>query len=245
VNGRPTLVREGANFRWRPSLSGADALEPTEVEICCVDLADPELNAPHELSAEERARAARQVSVVLNRRYTAARVALRRLLATRLGILRAADVALENAPMGKPRLIPDSVGPDLHFNLSRSADVALVALARGIAVGIDIEQSHSFFGDAGLMDRTLTREERRVVEALAPPQRLQAMGKCWVRKEAVLKAIGIGLAHPLTGFSVQGGEIVDAGSVAVQAADGLPREVFWCQLPLPAEIGFAAVACHA
>jgi 4'-phosphopantetheinyl transferase len=218
-------------------------MEPAEVEICLVDLTDPELNAPYELASDERAIAARQSTVSLARRYTASRVALRRLLAMRLGIQRAVDIALEIGPLGKPRLIPHSAAADLRFSLSRTAEFAIVAVAEGIEVGIDIEQLHPFLGDAALMEHALSASEQRAIETLPAPQRPAAMGRCWVRKEAVLKALGTGLANPLTGFAVERGDFVDAGSVLVQPSRRRPARVFWRQLSLAAQIGFAAVAC--
>ena len=52
----------------------------------------------------------------------------------------AGEVSLLEDPRGKPRLAVASVESHLEFNWSHSGDYALIALARGCALGVDIER---------------------------------------------------------------------------------------------------------
>lgn len=118
------------------------------------------------LSADERARAARFLRDGPRRRWQAGRAALRAVLGGYLGIAPAA-VELRIGHRGKPAL----AGPEasLRFNLSHSDELALIALARGREVGIDVE---------------------RIGER--PPSFYAE----WTRREALGKCFGGGLAEP-------------------------------------------------
>jgi 4'-phosphopantetheinyl transferase len=78
----------------------------------------------------------------------------------------AATIELEVAERGKPHLRDG----ELEFNLSHSAGLALVAVTSGRSVGVDVELI----------------EERRPL----------AFYEGWVRQEARLKCLGVGLGAP-------------------------------------------------
>src|SRR4051812_45198568 len=90
------------------------------------------------LSAEERRRAQRLRLRQDRRRFVVTRGQLRGVLASKLGIS-PSDVELEYGRMGKPHLSHRMPASHLRFNVSRSADVAVIALSTGQEVGVDIE----------------------------------------------------------------------------------------------------------
>lgn len=95
-------------------------------------------------------------------------------------------------------------GPDTHwqFSLSRSGPYWLCAAAPGVPVGADIECLRPV--DAtGLATAVLCAPERAHLAALAPALRGPEFLRCWTRKEAVVKAIGIGLEADLRAVDVQ------------------------------------------
>ena len=119
-------------------------LEPA-VFLWLVDLDDPALDALAPcLSAQEQARAARYRGDALQRGHRRARAALRHILAHHTG-QPPATLALAEGPLGKPVLD----GLALHFNLSHSGALALVAVA-SVPVGIDLEQRRARFDAAAL-----------------------------------------------------------------------------------------------
>jgi 4'-phosphopantetheinyl transferase len=51
-----------------------------------------------------------------------------------------------------------------------------------------------------MADTCLSEHEQAYLAALPDPGRLEAFFRCWTRKEAVVKACGVGLAAKLTGI---------------------------------------------
>jgi 4'-phosphopantetheinyl transferase len=142
------------------------------------------------LSAAELDRARRFVFERDRRRYLAAHCALRRLLGEHIASP-PHRLAFGQGPFGKPHLVDL---PDCRFNMSHSDDEALVAIGELAEVGIDLEVLRPMGDAAALADRNFTANERALLAAAAADQRDRAFLSCWVRKEAVLKAIGSGLS---------------------------------------------------
>ncbi|HWA22965.1 MAG TPA: 4'-phosphopantetheinyl transferase superfamily protein [Caulobacterales bacterium] len=157
---------------------------------------DPDPGALAVLSKPERARASRFAFPVHGARYVAARSGLRRVLATYRGVS-AADICLAEGPHGKPALADET---DLHFNLSHCEDVAFLAVTAAGEVGVDLEALRPF--DSGGVERFFSPQERKTLAATPEAERTRAFYQCWTRKEAVLKALGDGLARPLDSFDV-------------------------------------------
>ena len=146
------------------------------------------------LDSEERARAAKFFSDVERAEFVASRSMLRSLLSFYLGC-EPSGVRFGHAPGGKPHLLRHDARPDLRFNASRTCNLAMVAIAMGRDVGVDIEQITFDGGVADVMGKALTDEERASLEALPSQAEKHAeFFKLWVRKEAFLKARGDGLA---------------------------------------------------
>jgi 4'-phosphopantetheinyl transferase len=85
----------------------------------------------------------------------------------------------------------------LCFNLSHPQGVALYAIARGREVGIDIERRREDFASLAVAERFFSPDEVTMLKSLAPDLRTSAFFNCWTRKEALIKALGEGLSHPI------------------------------------------------
>lgn len=111
------------------------------------------------------------------------------------------DVALAHDTHGKPRLVGTDCGHAsgrrLEFNWSHSGDYALVALSRGLALGVDIERLGKNIRAIEIARRFFDPAEADVIASLAPPARDHAFIGLWCAKEAVLKAVGEGLSFGL------------------------------------------------
>lgn len=154
------------------------------------------------LAADERERADRFAFPDLRRRYVVGRGALRSILARYTGVP-AAELRFRYGPRGKPALDEPPRPDGLRFNVSNSHDLALVAVARGRELGVDLEWTGRAISDAGgIAERFFSPTERASLQSLPEPLRLAAFYTCWTRKEAYVKARGDGLALPLDAFDV-------------------------------------------
>ena len=147
------------------------------------------------LNEAERARSGRFMTVLLRRRFTAARARLRSLLGTHLGRDPRSLVLVENE-FGKPRLVDR---PDIHFSLSHSQDRALLAVSEGLEIGADLEGVRCV-DHLGLARRYFHPNEVAAIERDADSR--AAFFQIWTLKEAVVKALGTGLSLPLDEFEV-------------------------------------------
>ena len=145
------------------------------------------------LSPRERLRASRVLDAGRRERYVRGRAALRALLGAALGV-RAAAVELSEGDAGKPRLACEA---GLSFNVSHSGSLALIGLTRIGAIGVDIQTARAPRTARGLARRCFHRVEARTLCSLPPPLQADAFLRCWTVKEAVVKALGVGLAERL------------------------------------------------
>jgi len=152
------------------------------------------------LSSDELERAARFRLELHRRRFLVARGVLRTLLAGYVG--RAAEaLSFRYAEQGKPYLPPEVSG-GLHFNLSHSGQVLMLAIGWGREVGVDVEHTEREVGWQRVARRFFAPVEYAALEALPPPLRRTGFFNCWTRKEAYLKARGRGLSVGLSSFAV-------------------------------------------
>jgi 4'-phosphopantetheinyl transferase len=110
------------------------------------------------------------------------------LLASRTGIS-AAALSIAADPNGKPHLVDHPCA----FNLSHSGDVVLIGTADDGEVGVDVEVLRPTLDLDVVVRSHFSAGERWTIESLAPGARDLAFLVGWTRKEACLKAVGVGL----------------------------------------------------
>jgi 4'-phosphopantetheinyl transferase len=153
------------------------------------------------LSRDERDRAEKFRFVRDQQHYVVARATLRRLLAERLHIAPEA-VQLIETEYGKPKLAPAHSGAGIEFNVSHSGELALYAFASGRAIGVDVETIREVPDAGELAERFFSPAEAALLGSFPHEQRSLAFLACWTRKEAFIKALGLGLSCPLDAFDV-------------------------------------------
>lgn len=146
------------------------------------------------LTPDEHARAARFFHPADADRFVLARATLRTALAARLGTAPSA-VPLQHDDSGRPQI---AGGP--HVSVSHSGDVVLVALASA-AVGVDVEHVDARHAREPLATFFSTADVA-ALERLPPDLRERAFFHAWTSREAIGKAIGLGLALPREAFDV-------------------------------------------
>jgi len=153
------------------------------------------------LSSDEIARAGRFHFEKDRIFFTQYRSALRALLAGYLAIP-ATEIRFEYLANGKPRLRAEQNPHALQFNVSHSANMAVIAVGSEHRLGVDIEKIRADVDTASLAERFFSLRERAGLQALPDHLRVAGFFACWTRKEAFLKATGDGLSFPLADFSV-------------------------------------------
>jgi 4'-phosphopantetheinyl transferase len=151
-------------------------LNPGEVHVWRVRLNRGNVSPP---TAEGAAPAARLATPALRRRYLGAHAALRAIL----GRVTAAELRFALHEKGKPYL---PLAPEIRFNLSRSREMAVVAVARGLEIGVDIERVRKLPEYAAIAQRYFPA-------GYTTPSGVRDFFRHWTRFEALLKAHGAGL----------------------------------------------------
>ena len=125
---------------------------------------------------------------------------LRELLAGYLGIA-AEQVMLADGEHGRPALAAGH-DPALGFNWSHSGDQGLIAVGRNVTPGIDLECLRPRRRTVELATRFFSADESAMLAALPLAEQNTAFLELWTAKEAVVKALGRGIAFGLDRFSV-------------------------------------------
>lgn len=106
-------------------------------------------------------------------------------------------IVFEADRYGKP-FIPGSA---IHFNVTHSANYALIAIGK-CPVGIDCEVQKPHIDIETISQNYFSQQEHDQLMRISEAERLAAFYRCWTRKEAFIKGIGKGLSFPLSNFRV-------------------------------------------
>ncbi|MFI0965120.1 4'-phosphopantetheinyl transferase family protein [Streptomyces sp. NPDC021080] len=153
--------------------------------------------------------------------YASAHAALRSLTAAYTG-LPASRVAFLKGAFGKPYV---SGFPGLRVSLAHTEGMSLIAVSRDGPTGVDVERVRPLRDPAGLRRQVLCDLEAAAWPADHEGPLNSGLFTHWACKEAVLKALGSGLAGDLTAVHVAPGARRE-GPVRVLAAPGSPSRVW-------------------
>ena len=226
------------NVHW-PKATEAVEMAAGDVQVWAVPLDEARVagqDPESVLSDDERRRAARYSLDAPRRRFVVSRAALRTILGRLLNVA-PREVPLTYAGNGKPQL----QAGELRFNLAHSGELALVAVATGCAVGVDVERRRPVRQLDEIAERFFAPAEIDAILAVEESQRTEAFLRCWTRKEAILKAIGTGLGYPLDLFAVPIGDATD-GWVELPASGSIAAVRCWLAQLDPSADYLAAVA---
>ncbi|WKZ67920.1 MAG: 4'-phosphopantetheinyl transferase superfamily protein [Flavobacteriales bacterium] len=152
------------------------------------------------LDAEEHERAARFRQEADRMRYILGHGFLRETLAH---CLQAQPEALRfsRGPFGKPAVD----GSGIRFNFSDTKDAVLIGASSDEEIGVDLETAHRRVEHDAVAQHYFTPEEVEELEALAQTAAKERFLELWTRKEAVLKASGVGIMDDLRAMRVSTG----------------------------------------
>lgn len=151
------------------------------------------------LSPDENQRANKYHFANHRDRFIVARGTLRKILAAYLDI-EPTRIAFSHNKFGKPVL--DLENEMIHFNVSHSEDLALVAVTRRQEVGIDVEFINDDIEIRKSAESIFSPAEVTALKALPLESQRATFFEVWTRKEALLKALGRGFSYPPRQFTV-------------------------------------------
>lgn len=151
------------------------------------------------LSADEQERA-NQFKVNRPRdQFVLTRATLRFLIGKYLNVT-PGELRFHLSEQGKPSLLHPPA--KLEFNVSHSHELALFAFSKNAPVGIDVEWLGRKVAYADIAERFFSDSEQAQLNDVPEADRHRAFLECWTRKEAYLKARGLGLSRDPRTFSV-------------------------------------------
>ena len=189
------------------------------------------------LSPDEKARAERFKFDKHRNRFIAGRGVLREMLGRYLGA-NPADLRFEYSSNGKPGFAATFSGNGVHFNLSHSEDLALMAVTKIGNVGVDVECVRALKDMDHLVERFFSARENKLFQNVPAGEKPAAFFNLWTRKEALLKATGEGITRSLSLVEVSFLPGEPARLLAVSGDEVKAAE--WCLRELEPAPGFAA-----
>ena len=144
------------------------------------------------------------------------------------------EIALRTGRRGKPCLGEIS---ELHFNVTHSGGLGLLAFTTVGEIGIDIEEVRYDLEALDIAMANFTENEAAMIAAARPPrEQAEVFLRFWTRKEAVLKADGCGIFDGLKMLDVSEGRF---NAVCIQSSEGANADSCWRVVDLDGIDGFA------
>lgn len=143
-----------------------------------------------------------------------------------------ADVPLLRDALGCPRID----GGALHTSLSHAGDAAAIAVTARGPVGVDLEPASRAVELHEIAHSLCHPEETAQLATLSTSQRAAWLLALWVRKEAFLKAEGVGLEREMSSFVAADGTVIASSSLPgtwfeVRTLDAGPDQVLAVAMP--------------
>ncbi len=136
-------------------------------------------------------------------------------------------------PRGRPEVASPLIDPPLRFSLSHTDGMAVCAVARGMDVGVDLENLSRSCRFEQVARRFFPPAEVRDMESLPREMRPRRFFEYWTLREACLKAGGWGLSLPLNRIAFR---LLEDGAAAASFDPSLgedPAQWRFRLIPLP------------
>ena len=183
---------------WRPFRKVGHA---TVLHVDLTAHAAREAEAWAWLDEEERARWQRYQHDGPRRRFALCRAALRAVLCSQLGC-RNEQLAFGASDHGKPYAVVQGVAAPVSFNVSHSGAHGLIAFAAAGRLGVDVEERRAPRNLDGLISSVLGPDEQAELALAHGCRKLHLFFNFWTLKEALIKALGLGLALDMSRFEI-------------------------------------------
>jgi 4'-phosphopantetheinyl transferase len=132
----------------------------------------------------------------------------------------AAEITFTQGPKGKPYLA--NADTNLEFNLAHSQDLIVYAFSGTGEVGVDVEFMKAEFNPA-VLTRFFSVAENAQLSQLQPEQLSAASYQIWAGKEAVIKALGVGIFMPLAEVTIDADK---ASQVVLVSHENIQQDIY-------------------
>ena len=153
------------------------------------------------LDEEEQARWQRYQHDGSRRRFALCRAALRAVLCRQLDC-RNEQLAFGASDHGKPYAVVQGVAAPVSFNVSHSGAHGLIAVAAAGRLGVDVEERRAPRDLDGLISSVLRPDEQAELALASGCRKLHLFFNFWTIKEALIKALGLGLSLDMSQFEI-------------------------------------------
>lgn len=218
ANATAPCLGVGGLFRWFRGLLSQAQLRATQVML--VDVAQWRAVLPAAGALLDSAEAER----VARKRFTKDREVLLLTYALhRMWLAAMLDCAPTQVPLRRDeRGRPFVLGARLQTSLSHCDDAIALAVSFEGEIGVDIEPRSRASEMLSLASHVGHPQELMELAQVQESERGEALLRLWVRKEALLKAVGVGLGWEMTGFEAPAGRLIgfgQNGAPALQVTD--------------------------
>ena len=178
-------------------------INQSEVHLWRIDLDQPSgrlQDCTSILSKGELVRAEKFAQPLHRGRFIFGHAAIRRILAKYLDCA-PERLLFETGKYGKPGIGSDN-SLDIQFNYSHSQDLGVLAVTKGLPVGVDVEYIRPINDALQLAERFFTRAEVDLLRSVPENQFLKSFYTLWTCKEAFIKSVGMGMAYSLNAVEI-------------------------------------------
>jgi len=173
---------------------GVASAPPVHLWFASVDHGPAE---PSLLCADEQQRLARFVAPHAAREFLVGRTLLRTALSALIPHVEPGDWRFRFNSHGRPEVAPIPGVPTPVFSLAHSRGLAVTAVTWNCELGIDVERLDRFPPIHTVGPQVFSPGEMDAIKALSEPEQPRRFWDCWTLKEALSKALGLGLAFPV------------------------------------------------
>ena len=132
--------------------------------------------------------------------YLITRVFCRIVLSSYLKQTDPVKLAIECDDNGKRRVTTNNLSLPLHFNISHSGKMIVMAIACDVVIGVDVENTSREYHSKSIIDNSFSKNEIEHLNKLNPMYRNNSFFEIWTLKESYIKARGLGHALELDKF---------------------------------------------
>lgn len=187
------------------------------------------------LSNDEIKRADKFYFKIDRKRYIVTRSILR-IIISKINRVPPQEIIFKFNEYGKPQLSAPVSG--IYFNSSHSGNKGMTAITDIAEVGIDVEQHRKNMATEKIAKRFFSSKEVEEFTALQNNSKQTGFFNGWTRKEAFIKALGLGLAMPLKNFDVSLTPQKKVQIYGIRRINEIPEN--WTLLDIPIQSTYSA-----